>query len=70
MHTVIVAECTGCDLCVEPCPVDCIEMRPLAQTLADWRWDAPHSPGESLRGLRSRDILASDRSSSRANRVA
>jgi electron transport complex protein RnfB len=26
MHTVITSECTGCDLCVEPCPVDCIDM--------------------------------------------
>jgi len=26
MHTVIWNECTGCDLCVEPCPVDCIDM--------------------------------------------
>ncbi len=29
MHTVIKEECTGCDLCVDPCPVDCIEMIPL-----------------------------------------
>jgi electron transport complex protein RnfB len=29
MHTVIIDECTGCDLCVAPCPVDCIEMHPL-----------------------------------------
>jgi electron transport complex protein RnfB len=26
MHTIIAKECTGCELCVEPCPVDCIEM--------------------------------------------
>jgi electron transport complex protein RnfB len=29
MHTVVVDECTGCDLCVAPCPVDCIDMLPL-----------------------------------------
>jgi electron transport complex protein RnfB len=28
MHTVIAADCTGCELCIPPCPVDCIEMRP------------------------------------------
>ena len=26
MHTVISSECTGCQLCIEPCPVDCIDM--------------------------------------------
>jgi electron transport complex protein RnfB len=26
MHTVIAAECTGCKLCLPPCPVDCITM--------------------------------------------
>jgi len=29
MHTVITSECTGCELCVAPCPVDCIVMKPL-----------------------------------------
>jgi electron transport complex protein RnfB len=24
MHTVIASWCTGCELCVPPCPVDCI----------------------------------------------
>jgi electron transport complex protein RnfB len=39
MHTVITDLCTGCELCVEPCPVDCIDIIPtpeksdLAKTL-------------------------------------
>ena len=27
-HVVIAALCTGCNLCIEPCPVDCIEILP------------------------------------------
>ena len=34
MHTVIAALCTGCELCIAPCPVDCIVLVPRA-TLAD-----------------------------------
>jgi Na+-translocating ferredoxin:NAD+ oxidoreductase subunit B len=34
MHTVISAECTGCELCVAPCPVDCIIMKPLSTLLS------------------------------------
>ena len=26
MHTVIKQNCTGCKLCLPPCPVDCIEL--------------------------------------------
>ena len=26
MHTVIADECTGCELCLDPCPVDCIRL--------------------------------------------
>ena len=28
LHAVLTDWCTGCALCVIPCPVDCIEMRP------------------------------------------
>ena len=26
MHTVIASWCTGCELCIPPCPVDCIAL--------------------------------------------
>jgi electron transport complex protein RnfB len=29
MHTVLTELCTGCELCIAPCPVDCISMVPL-----------------------------------------
>jgi electron transport complex protein RnfB len=32
MHTVIKAECTGCRLCLAPCPVDCIAMVETGET--------------------------------------
>jgi electron transport complex protein RnfB len=32
MHTVIAAECTGCKLCLPPCPVDCITMAETGET--------------------------------------
>jgi electron transport complex protein RnfB len=38
---VIVDECTGCDLCVEPCPVDCIDMIPVGVDRNNWYWQAP-----------------------------
>jgi electron transport complex protein RnfC len=28
MHTVLADRCTGCELCVAPCPVDCISLEP------------------------------------------
>jgi len=44
MHTVIIDECTGCDLCVDPCPVDCIDMVPLNHSSEDWQWDFKRVP--------------------------
>jgi electron transport complex protein RnfB len=31
MHTVLPAVCTGCELCLPPCPVDCIAMTPAGR---------------------------------------
>ena len=36
MHTVIPELCTGCDLCVPPCPVDCIAMIPVTGDKTGW----------------------------------
>jgi electron transport complex protein RnfB len=44
MHTVIASECTGCELCVAPCPVDCIRMEPIEEDLGNWRWRYPANP--------------------------
>ena len=51
MHTVIERDCTGCELCLEPCPVDCIEMIDAASpelTQLTWRWD-DYSPEATTR---------------------
>ena len=31
MHTVIEKDCNGCGLCIEPCPVDCIDLITLGE---------------------------------------
>lgn len=41
MHTVIADECTGCELCVPPCPVDCIDMVETKLNPNTWRWPDP-----------------------------
>ncbi|MGO3798927.1 MAG: 4Fe-4S binding protein, partial [Vibrio casei] len=42
--TVIKSECTGCDLCVAPCPTDCIEMIPIETTPETWKWKLDSIP--------------------------
>ena len=36
MHVVIADWCTGCDLCIPPCPVDCITMVPVTDKATGW----------------------------------
>ena len=46
MHTVIIDECTGCDLCVAPGPVDCIDMVPVKPTPQTWQWELGKGIGD------------------------
>jgi Na+-translocating ferredoxin:NAD+ oxidoreductase subunit B len=40
MHTVINELCTGCELCIPVCPVDCISLQPVTGTRTGWQaWD-------------------------------
>ena len=38
MHTIIPDLCTGCELCVAPCPTDCISMIPVKKNIDNWDW--------------------------------
>jgi electron transport complex protein RnfB len=44
MHTIITDECTGCELCVAPCPTDCIDMLPIEITTKNWQWNLQRIP--------------------------
>jgi electron transport complex protein RnfB len=35
MHTVLADDCTGCELCVPACPVDCIVLEPMPAAQID-----------------------------------
>ena len=37
MHTVIEPYCTGCELCIPVCPVDCIALEPVDAKLTGWQ---------------------------------
>ena len=41
MHQVIGSECTGCELCMAPCPVECIHMVPIKEDIRSWKWPFP-----------------------------
>jgi electron transport complex protein RnfB len=40
MHTIIESECTGCELCLDPCPVDCIDLAPMRLQAVDGQGEA------------------------------
>jgi electron transport complex protein RnfB len=41
LHAVIASECTGCELCLKPCPVECIHMVPIPTDTTNWKWPFP-----------------------------
>ena len=44
MHTVIATHCTGCELCLPVCPVDCISLINVSGELTGWSaWTAPQA---------------------------
>jgi electron transport complex protein RnfB len=53
MHTVVAEWCNGCDLCVAPCPMDCISMVPVLPTRVwdddDARWSRARYEARSKR---------------------
>jgi electron transport complex protein RnfB len=55
MHTVLTELCTGCELCLPPCPVDCIAMAPA--TGADAVWDEARAAAARDREARRRARL-------------
>jgi electron transport complex protein RnfB len=41
MHTIVASLCTGCELCVKPCPVECITMEVIPESIDNWKWKYP-----------------------------
>jgi electron transport complex protein RnfB len=44
MHSVIELHCTGCELCLPVCPVDCISLMDVSGVQTGWSaWSAPQA---------------------------
>ena len=47
MHTVIEAYCTGCELCLPACPVDCISMENVTGVNTGWAAWSQHQADQA-----------------------
>ncbi|MGO4611564.1 RnfABCDGE type electron transport complex subunit B, partial [Variovorax sp. 2RAF20] len=62
MHTVLEDWCTGCDLCVAPCPVDCIAMVPVTAERTGWAaWSQEQADEAHARYMERRSRLVRER---------
>ncbi len=69
MHTVIPQWCNGCDLCVAPCPMDCIEMVPV-QPARCWTDDDARESRRRHEARQARLVLeAAERAQSQISRA-
>jgi electron transport complex protein RnfB len=60
MHTVIEAHCTGCELCIPVCPVDCISLVDASGARTGWdAWSAASAAGARTRYARHAARVAS-----------
>jgi electron transport complex protein RnfB len=71
MHTVIEDECTGCELCLAPCPVDCIALVPMTLTRGGAGAGSETDSGEDFleRWMRERAPIARRRFLHRQRRL-
>jgi electron transport complex protein RnfB len=71
MHTVIAELCTGCDLCVPPCPVDCIAMPAISGDATGWAaWSQSQADAARARHDRRGARLARERDAAEARAAA
>jgi electron transport complex protein RnfB len=61
MHTVIEAQCTGCELCIPACPVDCISLAPVTGARTGWQaWNTAQAAEARIRFVWHGERLARD----------
>ena len=76
MHTVITSDCSGCDLCIDPCPVDCIKMQEVKNDvtayISNQTIDAKHSQSHRWKTLHAKrqTRLANESSENTNNKAA
>jgi len=76
MHTVIEAHCTGCELCLPVCPVDCIQLVNASGERTGWdAWSAAEALNAQARysihsNRRNKDMRQAEKTSEKASQVA